>query len=625
MPNLASPLDATPRRRGKALALWERYIALGVIGILLLLARGSPSADASHTPGSDKFSPTIDAKLCNDLPATFGGPALLHGSGGTCTDNRAQGAHPDLSIHYALPPGNLNFSPDTFILTQSGEFGMASDASIPNGTTIGGVTASISAGFLNNPCTNTIPAEFILYDATTDTSNTVFVSPDNFSNLATDGGDAFPGKADASSPAVVKYPSSTRDFFDPDGLGPATSVVPYSRYAGLTQIAGAWELLQLVTFSPGALKAAFRAAGASNSTHPFTRLDSTLGWTMVVLLGDPFPSHGTPSPVSLFCSPLTVVSGLLGRVDTNADGVADTNRLTAPATVGGIDGEGTQLMRLYTLSYRDLDGDGIENKMDTCPAVANVEDPYSSSGPDHDGIDSACDPTPASDTNGGDHDLDGYLNEQDNCPLAANGAAQTDIQGVGNQTESEVGIARNIAAPDGGPWTDQLGDACDSEYGLGNSDYAANGAFLYGIDSDAFCINNAPASDEDGDGWCSTASGADPNDNNAAVTGKPNADSDAHLFSGQPAHYWKDWIETYLQTDPLADCPEVVGKHDAWPPDFNMDRFANLLDILSYIPYFNITATGRSARRHDLNADGWVGMSDVLSFIPLFNIHCSPP
>ena len=62
-------------------------------------------------------------------------------------------------------------------------------------------------------------------------------------------------------------------------------------------------------------------------------------------------------------------------MDTDGDTTADTDRLTSPVAVGGIDGKGTHLAQLYALSIRDLDEDGIDNSLDTCPNDnANVED-----------------------------------------------------------------------------------------------------------------------------------------------------------------------------------------------------------------------------------------------------------
>ncbi len=362
-----------------------RAALVGICAALFVLSSAG-SVRAFHTAGSPRFEPTFSAKLCNALPVTFQGPAPLPGGGGACVENRAQGGNPNLTFQVDLPAGHLNFSPDTFILTLSSQFVVASGSAIPNGTVIGGFAATVRLALFANPCSNTVPMDFILYDSTIITGNVVLGPP---STLARDGGDGYPGKADANSYAVSLYPSITKAFFDPDGPGPTPSVVPRARYAGLTQVAGQWQLLQVVVFDPGALKAAFRIPG--NKTHPFARLDAGLGWTIVVMLNDPLAATGTASAVTEFCSPLSATGMLLGA----PGGVA---RLTSPTAVGGIDGQGTQLTQLYMMSLRDLDKDGIDNGLDSCPHLANTEDPYTSAGPDGDMLDSACDPTPASNT-----------------------------------------------------------------------------------------------------------------------------------------------------------------------------------------------------------------------------------
>lgn len=599
-------------------------LAMVLVALLLVSAdmvTRLPAA-AYHVP-EGAYLPTMHAKLCNDLPAGFGGPSALHGGGGNCVEDHHQSATPDLSMTYELGAGNLAPSLGDMYLALSGDFSMPADGTIPIGAVVGGVTASFRSAFFNNACGTAIFTQFILYSATTDINNQVPVSPIALDNLAVDGTDAFQGKADASSPAVTKYPSSTSRFFDPDGIGRLPSVRPRARYAGMTQVGGTWELFQVVVFAPGTLQSAFRSDPHSRS-HPFTHLASSLGWTMIVLIDDPLASQSTPRPLSVFCSPLTFTGMLLGKVDTNNDGVPDTARLTSPANAGGIDGEGTQLLQLFSMSQRDFDADGLSNAMDTCPTVANIDDPYTTAGSDLDGLDPACDPTPNSDTNAGDHDGDGYLNMQDNCPLVANGSGQAGVPGVGNQRDSEVVTPRDIAAPDGGPWGDQLGDACDSEMSPSNSDTVANGSFYFGKDVQAFCINDVAGSDEDGDGWCAvTSAGADPNDANASVTGEQLVDSDGYLYSG-PGHNYSDLKETYIQTDPLADCPEVIGEHDAWPPDFDKNRVVNVIDVLFYKGRTPSAATTRALKRLDLDASGTVNVQDILIQRAALLTTCTP-
>ncbi|MEX0800964.1 MAG: hypothetical protein WD379_07105 [Dehalococcoidia bacterium] len=399
-------------------------------------------------------------------------------------------------------------------------------------------------------------------------------------------------------------------------------------------------MLQVFIFQPGAIKAAFDANPA-NATHPFSRLHSTLGWTSVALINFPIGFGKTPLEVTDTCSSLGATLVFLGRVDTNGDEVPDADRLISPSAVGGIDGEGTHLAQHYTLSLRDTDEDGVDNGLDNCPNAADQEDAWLNNGPDSDGLDSVCDPAPsttstaapppngvdndsdtfvdedptdgldndgdtATDEDGNcpvtaalpDEDQDCYSNRQDNCPISFNAG----------QIESEFLTTRILAAPDGGPWNDEIGDACDSQPTV------ANGRFFHFFDSDAFCINDTPGADGDGDGWCHIAAGADPDDSDANKTGRKLQDADKYLFGVQPGHAHSNYNEVWMQTDPLADCPEVVGKHDAWPPDFTKDRLVNTGDTIAGFGQGQLlTSEGQPGydRRSDANADGQINVGDV--------------
>ena len=71
----------------------------------------------------------------------------------------------------------------------SGEFTIAPDTDILDGTVIGGLSSVVQLGLIGNPCNNAVQAEFILYESTADPGNLLVVEPDG-SNLAFDGGDA---------------------------------------------------------------------------------------------------------------------------------------------------------------------------------------------------------------------------------------------------------------------------------------------------------------------------------------------------------------------------------------------------------------------------------------------------
>jgi Tol biopolymer transport system component len=110
--------------------------------------------------------------------------------------------------------------------------------------------------------------------------------------------------------------------------------------------------------------------------------------------------------------------------------------------------------------------------------------------------------------------------------------------------------------------------------------------------------------DTDGDGeW--DPFDPDPND--------PDCDDDT----------FDDGIETYLGTDLLDACPDNSGD-DAWPPDINIDTWANILDVLLYKPVI-MTSVPPGPARFDLNADGDINILDVLLYKPIIMTQCMNP
>jgi hypothetical protein len=105
----------------------------------------------------------------------------------------------------------------------------------------------------------------------------------------------------------------------------------------------------------------------------------------------------------------------------------------------------TKFLTTYLASLRDLDQDGIENELDTCPLAVNTSgDSRDSASQGTNGIDAVCTPGGASN----DVDTDGFKNRQDNCPRVSNLS----------QKESEVFVTQ----ADNGPEGDGMGDACDT-------------------------------------------------------------------------------------------------------------------------------------------------------------------
>jgi hypothetical protein len=82
-------------------------------------------------------------------------------------------------------------------------------------------------------------------------------------------------------------------------------------------------------------------------------------------------------------------------------------------------------------------------------------------------------------------------------------------------------------------------------------------------------------------------------------------------------------LEGYVGTDPLDACPDG-STDDAWPPDINMDTWANILDVLLFKPVI-MTSVPPSPARYDVNADGKIDILDVLLYKPVIMTQCTNP
>jgi streptogramin lyase len=132
-----------------------------------------------------------------------------------------------------------------------------------------------------------------------------------------------------------------------------------------------------------------------------------------------------------------------GIADADDDGIpnrADNCPLIANPDQRDTDGDGRgdvcDAFPLDAHETRDTDGDGIGDNRDSCPVIANPDQRDT----DGDGVGDVCDvcPTGGADTDGDgvcdpvdpDDDNDGVVDEADNCPLIAN-ADQSDFEGGG--------------------------------------------------------------------------------------------------------------------------------------------------------------------------------------------------
>ena len=598
-------------------ALRRLSIPLLVIAVTIaLLALSSESSKAHHGwTGAPEFDPIFTANLCNGLPTDFSGPAPLPGPnappGGCTAGGAATGSNPDLTFDFLIPAGHHAYSEDYFVTTVDAAFTLASDSDIPGpnsdndtGAISGGLKSKITLGLLNGACNSTaLEPSFIWWEAEADDNLTdevvvaVSGTADRWASVIADdipdflpgGADDFAQQADADSPVVEKYPSFLNTFFDPDGDGldggtvGTRPAVPHSRAAGATIIGGDWQLLQQIVFAPGVLQETY-SANPNTKTHPFAKLDKSVGWTTVIMLNDPASPVFSVSSINDFCTELGTNGMVLGMADTDHDGVGDTAQVTAPSAAGAYHAsERTQ-------GQRDADGDGIDNDMDTCPYTPNLQDPFTSTGPENDHFDEACDPSPGVDTQGapanqpGDHDGDYYSNAQDLCPAVQHIAPDQlpPNDGGTGEADNERIIGNTAGAPDGGPLGDFIGDGCDTD------DILSDGDFFNVIYTDSFCIG---LTDGDEDGWCAGSGlGTDIDD---AVFDDTGGSESRQMSDDEPAipvvlpdtdgDGTVDFAEWSIGTDPDNACSLITG-HDAWKQDFNQDRFINLVDLNKLLP-----------------------------------------
>jgi len=97
-----------------------------------------------------------------------------------------------------------------------------------------------------------------------------------------------------------------------------------------------------------------------------------------------------------------------------------------------------------------------------------------------------------------------------------------------------------------------------------------------------------------------------------------NADSDNDSF--------KDAVESYIGTDPNRACSATAAANDepvdAWPPDFNDDRKANIVDVLFFGDKMN--KNNPSLKRYDFDMNGTINIIDVQYMSPYMSKSCTP-
>ena len=321
----------------------------------------------------------------------------------------------------------------------------------------------------------------------------------------------------------------------------------------------------------------------------------------------------------------------------------------------------------------DADSDGIcvgsgylppkTGDNDNCPETPNPDQTNTDVivNPPGDALGDACDPDDDNDTvmDGDDADLlDPYVcrdldsDSCDDCSVLG----QPDVSDDGTDTDADG--ACNAGDPDDdndtvldGDDADLLdpyvcrdldSDSCDDCSVLGQPDVSQDGT---DTDSDGACDAGDPDDDNDtvmdGDDAdpldpyvcrdldsdtcddCSVLGVADPSNDGT------DTDSDGLCDAGDSDDDndgFDDPVEVYLSTDPLAACPLVVGSHDAWPLDANMDRAITVVgDILNFAGRIGATPDSPEWwQRLDLDMDNFITVvGDALMYTGMIGENCT--
>jgi hypothetical protein len=431
------------------------------------------TATSTEGTNTSEFSAALQTDLDNDglaanadnCPLAFNAMQLDHDNDGvgdvcdTAVRNRYSVDTGSLIHEFSTGPGE-EFTADGRLF-DSWDYEAGSTINI--GAGVGRLETAFRYGSGNGPCTSAAVFQGLtdieLYNASLDNSSgNLTTNPfgDDDSDLIPNGVEKYPAFLNTIlDPEALTGIDSDGDgaidedivdgtnidadaFTDEDGVG--TPAVPFARYYG--------------NYSTGSFVQVLVFEEAANARY---RLN--------LLFGDVTGNYFLPS--LYFCAPweyrLTI-----DEVSTGGDG----------DDVYNFPANGTKLFTAETMPAPDGDGDGIVNDLDECPMASDASQPDT----DNDGIGNACDPTPSTDTNTGNHDSDDYSNASDNCPTVHNNT----------QAESE----KRMLLPFGmGYFRDGIGDACDRNplgFDLGNRLRTTH----Y---TDAVCVG---LTDADSDGWC---------------------------------------------------------------------------------------------------------------------------
>ncbi|MGQ9674566.1 MAG: thrombospondin type 3 repeat-containing protein [Chloroflexota bacterium] len=468
--------------------MFRKYLVGGMlfsaaVALVVLLGGGSQVEAATYKIG---YSTSLS---CAGPNGTYDG-----GTGDdSCTEHGTYGAYgagltADLLTQFSIGAGYSQFSRLDTMGTPA-NFKISTDKQIPDGSFVGTLVADSTLALLGGECNIPLNVVIPMYDCTTDNSAGNQITWD----AGVSGANLTYGVQGGLPAGCKKYPAHVDTIMG--------GLKPRARYYGFTIAVPNNPPTQVnfLMFNPGQL-----------SVNPLPEADmgDDLGYINFVILDNPLiPAAGTAALDEL-CTPMATTTSLLGKtggegrltqnvppypsatgpfwkvgtelcgdgIDNDGDTKIDEGcgyvRITNPAAGTGVYGTGTHLAGAYSDSYRDADGDTIPNNWDECPFHPDL-----GQDPDGDHIDSACDPTPNTNTGNGDHDSDGWRNQADNCPLAQQTSQANDAD------------------------LDKIGDECDTVGAgvIGQGPNTPDGNYLNDMVMGAICIG---ATDTDGDGWC---------------------------------------------------------------------------------------------------------------------------
>jgi hypothetical protein len=344
------------------------------------------------------------------------------------------GANADVTTSFSLPGTDYNYKELVSFTPQ--DFFVAAESDAPIGAEVGELDYLATVGLVNGACNTPLSPGFTLLNCSTDTEDTVSFD-EQFDDV---------DPANSIHDGCDRYPDFLKRILP--------GITPRARLYGDTMVSGRQVSINVVILEPGSL--GYPAAWGYPSL------------TVLNDMGDPAAVPAQGEAITDFCTPRWEDDVIYGLSEDNPETGADEAgyEVRRNPAYGG-----TYTFRWHVESYRDADGDGIENPLDTCPFDANEDAspklPGTASDPDGDGIDSACDPDPAVPCWTGapgpmanDCDLDGFYNRGDNCPLIANGPVEeappqkdTDADDIGDVCDlvGEGGIGQGPDTPDGDP------------------------------------------------------------------------------------------------------------------------------------------------------------------------------